>query len=122
MILDLVFDSFEDAFAYYNVSYDTSIKIIDHPRSLERFERKGKILYHMGIGPIVNHGYPKCNQLGNNQIVLFNKLFNNSYVNVFYKNTNGQIKYAGKYIYGSSEKKIANNGFTYYEFMLLKID
>ena len=91
-----------------------------HLRSLERFERKGKILYHIGIGSVVHPGYPKSNQQENNQFKLFRKLFNNLYVNVFYKNMRGEIKYAGEYKYGSSEKKIANNGFTYYE--LLKID
>ena len=115
------FKNFDDALIhYYMRETDTFIKIIEHPKSFERFSSNNCILYIIGEGPKSSPGYPSGNQLWCNQLNIIKKFIICSHVPVFCESIDGTTEYIGKYVFKNFSKKIANNGFTYYEFTLLK--
>ena len=115
------FKNFDDALTHYKMAEsDIYIKIIEHPKSFERFSTNYCMLYIIGEGPKSSPGYPSGNQLWHNQFNLINKFNLCSHVPVFRKALDGTSEYIGKYVFKSFCKKIADNGFTYYEYTLLK--
>ena len=68
------FKNFDDALTHYKMEEsDIYIKIIEHPKSFERFSTNYCMLYIIGEGPKSSPGYPSGNQLWHNQFKLFNK-------------------------------------------------
>jgi hypothetical protein len=117
--LNKKYKSFEEAEQYHNIPKDEIyIKVIDHPRSVERYTHNYQYLYIMGIGPRLFPGYPKSNQMWNNQIKFLNIFQNNDYIKVFRQYENGDVIYIGNYIFMNYKKKIVETGFTYFEFEL----
>ena len=115
------FKNFDDALSHYNMKEsDIYIKIIEHPKSFERFSSKNRLLYIIGEGLKSSPGYPSGNQLWHNQFNLINKFNVCNYIPVFRTALDGTTEYVGKYVLKSFRKKIADNGFTYYEYTLLK--
>ena len=115
------FKNLDDALSHYNMKEsNTYIKIIEHPKSFERFSSNNRFLYIIGEGLKSSPGYPSGNQLWCNQFNLINKFNICSHVPVFRKALDGTSEYIGKYVFKSFCKKIADNGFTYYEYTLLK--
>ena len=113
------YKSFEEAEKYHNIPKDEIyIKVIDHPRSVERYTHNYQYLYVMGIGPRLYPGYPKSNQMWNNQSKFLNIFQNHNHVKVFRQFEEGNVIYIGNYIFMNYKKKIVETGFTYFEFEL----
>lgn len=117
--LNKKYKSFEEAEKYHNIpKNEIYIKVIDHPRSVERYTHNYQYLYVMGIGPRLFPGYPKNNQMWNNQSKFLNIFQNHDHIKVFRQFENGDVIYIGNYIFMNYKKKIVETGFTYFEFEL----
>jgi hypothetical protein len=117
--LNKKYKSFEEAEKYHNIFKDEMyIKIIDHPRSVERYTHNYQYLYVMGIGPRLYPGYPKNNQMWNNQNKFLNVFQNHNHIKVFRQFEDGDVIYIGNYVFMNYKKKIVETGFTYFEFEL----
>ena len=118
---NILFNNIEEALKYHKISEDEMyINSIEHPNSLERFSYNDKIFYHIGKGTKLYPGYPLANQMWHNQLKLIDKFVNNNTIDVFRQFMDGAVIYLGKYCYDKCRKKIGENGFTYFEFKLMK--
>jgi len=122
MDYNILFNNMKEALEYFKISKDDFyIKVNYHPDSLERFTCNNNIYYHVGKGRKLSSGYPIANQMWYNQNRLVDKICKNLSIAVFEIYYDNKVIYIGNYIFDKYEKKIANNGFTYFEFKLLKI-
>ena len=121
MYSNILFDNLEDALIYHKIHEDDFyINSVEHPNSLERFTYNDNIFYHIGKGYKLYPGYPLANQMWYNQLKLVNKFAIDNNVPVFRLFMDGKVAYIGNYTFDRYRKKIGENGFTYFEFKLLK--
>lgn len=118
---NILFYNIEEALKYHKITEDGFyINSIDHPNSLERFTYNDNIFYHIGKGPKLYPGYPLANQMWNNQLYFLDKFVINNNIPVFKQFIDGRVIYIGNYSFDRYRKKICDNGFTYFEFKLIK--
>ena len=110
-----IFNSFDEARQYYNIPEDRLyLKIVDHPRSLNKILLRGKIVNYVGNGIKLYPGYPGGNQLYASQLPIIRHFGKFNTIYIFRKLINGDIVCMGQYVFQNWNKKIALNGFTYY--------
>jgi hypothetical protein len=118
---NLIFKTFEEARLYYNIPDDKLyLKIIDHPRSLNKIHLQGKIVHYIGNGVKLHPGYPGGNQLYASQLPIIRHFSNYNTIYIFRKLLNGDVVCMGQYAYQTMKKNIALTGFTYYEIKLYR--
>jgi hypothetical protein len=111
-----VFKNFDEAKLYYNIPDDQLyLKIIDHPRSLDKILLRGKTIHYIGSGIKLYPGYPGGNQLYTSQLPIIRHFGKFNTIYIFRKLMNGDIVCMGQYVFQNWTKKIALNGFTYYD-------
>jgi len=119
---EFLFSSYKQAYEYLKINPKVfHFKIEDHYRSENKITHNNNLIYAMGIGPTIYPGYPKFNHLEISQKPILDKLENDGYVNVFRKLSSGYVMYLGKYRFYDYKKKLAPNGFVYFQFVLKKI-
>ena len=116
-----MFMTFEEAKNAHNIDDNTMcIKVVEHKRSLERFDQDGRVLRIMGPGRLLSPGHPSGNHMYHNLNPFFKKASSQMFFPVFVKHTNGKVTYKGTYSYNSVKKTICEEGFTYFEIKLYK--
>ena len=115
------FDSYADARKHYAID-DTvyCINIVDHPGSYESIRIRGNIIKAVGIGRMKSPGHPGSNQSHANQRPIFNQCKKNFSIPVFNTLRNGKVRFMGRYIMQSFKNVRSLEGFSYYEFTLLR--
>jgi hypothetical protein len=120
MTNNMTFSDYDQAFKSLNINpNELTINIIENKESVSKISYNNKNIYVMGIGKTNSLGYPNSHQSWKNQKPILDKLANDGYIRVFIENQK-DIKYLGVYCYKNYVKKIAKNGFIYYEFNLIK--
>jgi len=119
---NILFDNLQEALKYHKISEEDELYIvsIEHPNSLEKFTYNNNIFYHIGKGPKLYPGYPLANQMWFNQSNLIDKFVQYDNMPVFRQFMDGRVAYLGKYCFDRYRKKLGENGFTYFEFKLIK--
>jgi hypothetical protein len=111
-----IFQSFDEAKLYYNIPDERLyLKIIDHPRSLNRILLRGKIVHYIGSGLKLYPGYPGGNQLYSSQLPIIQHFGKFNTIYIFRKLIDGNVICMGQYTFQGWTKKIALTGFTYYD-------
>jgi len=114
----MIFKTYAEALEYYALEPSSCINIIDHPESLERIERGGWVIYHIGPGRMRSPGYPAGNQMLATQVKFTRKLYPSGKVPVFHTYIDGDVEYMGKYMLLEYRKRMSFPGFSYYEYKL----
>ena len=110
------FNSYDEALKYFNIT-GQYLKVIKHPKSLERVIQNGNVIYCIGIGKTISPGKPGGNQQLHSQLPIFQHSCVHPYTfPAFYEN-NGRIQYMGSYLLRNYKKKMSFTGFLYFEFM-----
>jgi len=95
--------------------------VIDHPCSLEKIERDGKIVKVLGKGIMKSPGHPAGNQQYYSQIPFLQNASIKPYLfPVYNKDADGRIEYLGQYKLLSFKIKMSFEGFRYYEFTMMQ--
>lgn len=111
---NIIFASYDHAFSYLNISpNELCVKLVEHEKSLYRTTYNNKKIFFVGIGN------PNTHQSWIKQKPLIDKFATDGYIRVFSENVLG-IRYLGVYVYNNYVKKMANNGFIYFEYQLTK--
>jgi len=106
-----IFNNFEEAILFYDLKPgDSYIKFTNYKSFI-----KNNIIIYNGIGPKFSSGQPKGNQIWEKQKILFTRN-----IKVFFEIFDKKIIYVGKYEHKEFRKKMAFNGFVYFEFKLIK--
>ena len=117
------FSSYKDARKYYKLAdNELCIEITNHPNSIERILNQGNIIEFIGIGSKKFPGYPSGNQIFENQLKLIHKIKKDSGIPVFNKLMDNKVIFLGIYHNLIIMKKMAFNGFMYYEFRMHRQD
>lgn len=96
------------------------VTITEHPKSLERFERQGQVLYFIGKGRCSTPGYPTGNQVFIRMLPFFKVFSEQGLIPVFRKDIKGVVHYMGLYQYKSHIKKMSFAGFMYIEIKMYR--
>lgn len=106
-----IFNNFEEAILFYDLKPgDSFIKFSNYKNFM-----KNNIIIYNGIGAKFSSGQPKGNQIWEKQKILLNRN-----IKVFFEIYDKKIIYVGKYEHLDIRKKMAFNGFMYFEFKLIK--
>ena len=98
-----------------------NIVIKEHRDSLERIEFNGKFVYVVGKGLMKSPGHPAGNQLFHRQNEYLRVGSTPPYLfSVFYQDIQGDVKHLGEYIIHTIYKRNSFEGFSYYEFKLIR--
>jgi len=97
-----------------------SVTITEHPKSLERFERQGQVLYFIGKGPCSSPGYPSGNHVFIKMLPFFRTFLRQGLIPVFKKDIEGVVNYMGLYQFISHKKKMTFAGFMYVEIKMYR--
>ena len=116
-----LFSTYAEALAHYNAYADSSVHIVDTPKSFERVVRGGGIIYCLGTGMKSSPGYPCGNQCISSQTKFCRSSQRDGKLPVFHTR-DGQVEYMGKYIVLGHRKKMSFSGFTYFEYMLYRVE
>jgi len=120
MTENIIFSSYDHAYSYLNIPRDeVCVKMVEHEKSLNRTTYNNKNIFFVGIGREKFPGYPNTHQSWIKQKPLIDKFATDGYIRVFTENVLG-IRYLGVYVYSNYVKKMANNGFIYFEYKLTK--
>lgn len=95
------------------------IEIAVHPKSLERFTQHGNILYKLGVGKFLNPGHPAGNQQLHSQIPFFKSAAKHNF-QVYKIGADGVSQYMGEYFLDEYKKKTTFEGFSYFQFKMMR--
>jgi hypothetical protein len=105
----------------YTVRIAMNIVIKEHRDSLERIEFNGQFVYVVGKGRMKSPGHPAGNQLFHRQNEYLRVGSTPPYLfSVFYQDIQGDVKHLGEYTIHSISKRNSFEGFSYYEFKLIR--
>ncbi len=99
-----------------------SLKLTEHPRSYHRILKGGQTIYYVGIGSHTTPGHPTGNHQWESQSPFIRSLKHCTIFPVLYKRYEGAVIFMGNYQVKMHNKKISNEGFTYYEFKLTRVN
>lgn len=119
--MPLLFSTYSEALSHYNADINHSVNIVDHPKSFERIVRGGGIIYCLGTGMKSSPGYPCGNQCISSQAKFCRRPNTDGKLPVFHTH-DGRVEYMGKYIVLGHTKKMSYSGFTYFEYMLYRVE
>lgn len=95
--------------------------VIDHPDSLEKIEREGKIVKVVGRGIMKSPGHPAGNQQYLSQVPFLLHSSKHPYMFPIYNQDYlGRIEYLGKYKMLSFRINMSFEGFRYYEYTMVR--
>jgi hypothetical protein len=94
--------------------------IVDHPKSLNKFLRRGHVLKMIGNGSTRSPGHPSGNQQRESQESLFRQSYTAPFLYTVYHTKKGKNEYMGKYVLSNHTKKVSFEGFIYYEFTFFR--
>jgi hypothetical protein len=107
--------------SYYTVRIGMNIVIKQHRDSLERIEFNGQFVYVVGKGLMKSPGHPAGNQLFHRQNEYLRVGSTPPYLfSVFYQDIQGDVKHLGEYTIHTICKRNSFEGFSYYEFKLIR--
>jgi len=96
------------------------LKIIEHPKSLERIEQHGHIIYVLGNGLLRSPGHPAGNQLIASQLKFLSLTQKQRLFPIFKIELSGDVVYMGKYKMLEYKKKLSFEGFSYFEYKMAR--
>ena len=95
--------------------------VIDHPNSLEKIERDGKIVKVIGKGIMKSPGHPAGNQQYHSQMPFLLHASVKPYLfSIYNRDSANRIEYLGKYKLLSFKVKMAFEGFRYFEYTMVR--
>ena len=98
-----------------------NIVIKEHRDSLERIEFNGQFVYVVGKGLMKSPGHPAGNQMFHRQNEYLRVGSTPPYLfSVFYQDIQGDVKHLGEYTIHTIYKRNSFEGFSYYEFKLIR--
>jgi len=99
----------------------TCLKIKTNPRSYHRIRHDGKIIHYVGKGPTSSPGHPSAHQYHKNQAAFFTSYGKSKRIVVFIEHADGSLRLLGRYIIVDWARRISNEGFVYYSFLMHRV-
>jgi hypothetical protein len=96
------------------------LKVIDHPKSLERITQDGHIIYVLGNGLLRSPGHPAGNQLIASQLKFLSLTQKQRLFPIFNIEQCGDVVYMGNYKMLEYKKKLSFEGFSYFEYKMAR--
>jgi len=95
--------------------------IRDHPDSLEKIERDGKIVKVVGKGIMKSPGHPAGNQMYYRQFEILRPA-STSLIPIFNMDTNKHVEFLGEYKLQNFRMKESFEGFRYFEYTMMRVN
>jgi len=96
----------------------SSLKLTDHPDSYNRVTSLGRIISCIGVGRCKSPGHPRGNQMEHAQTPFIVTWHHSLRFPVLNKKENGAVLLLGYYYITGMRKRMGNEGFSYFEFVL----
>jgi hypothetical protein len=95
----------------------------DHPASLEKIERNGKIVKVLGKGLMKSPGHPSGNQMYYRQSDILKAASTSPYVIPIYNmDKENKVEFLGKYKLHEFRMKESFEGFRYFEYTMMRVE
>jgi len=99
----------------------SSLKLTDHCESYNRYDYSGRIIYYVGIGLTKSPGHPSGNQIQQRQRPFWQSWVIQNTFPILRKRYDGIVELLGYYRVVNMQKRLGNEGFTYFEIELHQV-
>jgi len=98
----------------------TCLKFFDNSRTYHKFHNKERIIYFVGYAVRQNNGHPVSNHIFYNQHMFLKSWKLQIRIPVIKELKTGEIVLLGYYKIDDYEKRVSNEGFSYFVFKLMR--